>query len=647
MHLLPLWALAIAGWVAAVAAAPGPRPQEGEDLLPALKDLARRKRAGNKSNLPYSNYRPLSGMHRYRYPIYRKRSSRPQPQYDYEEDLYIPEPEGDFLDYEESLRGPSLFRERSLQQQDRRKKEMLMEDEGYFSDDFLPEKKFLPSPYVVPLVKKDTMYNLANTPYDLQAIGRLYEVGKRDSNSIDPYNLEALQDAHSVDRKSIRPTPTEQFYDAIDAIAKKNVYVDESDRDAAAGRVAKLRNFLTSAAGRYWRARDAEETSARDPLIRKKRTVAAPTVAAAAAAPANKTNATTDTQSSLSSKVPARYHAQFSGDRKKRAFSDYFKWDRRKKSQPEEEDGDEAQQKRSSPSRDYDDYLTREYFKSIARSVGQKKRKRMAYAQFEADKRSSGIDEFLENPSMLQYMQAMLKEAEEKVTSEAEEELGQTDGENENQRLLGNIVVRLDALERMREALGQLEALQEQEERQQQEEEVVAGQAKRTQALTLPALPHKRQLSTPQEEAARRRKSLQEAAKRKESEGKSARRRMRRGEAALSPVFLGNAREECPVLERILMNCVAVSNEVGDQDKVFLDTCVRHEICYMCGSGLRISGHECDAVLSSSLEAACSSNLDCLGAAGETFNILSDASRYDQDGICTHDPCVRQFLEMR
>lgn len=641
MHLLPLWALAIAGWVASVAAAPGPRPQEGEDLLPALKDLARRKRAGTKSNLPYSNYRPLSGMHRYRYPIYRKRSSRPQPQYDYEDDLYIPEPEGDFLDYEESLRGPSLFRERSLQQQDRRKK-MLMEDEGFFSDDFVPEKKFLPSPYVVPLVKKDSVYNLANTPYDLQAIGRLYEVGKRDSNSIDPYNLEALQDAHSVDRKSLRPTPTERFYDAIDAIAKKNVYADESD----ASRVAKLRNFLTSAAGRYWRARDAEETSARDPLIRKKRSVAAPTVAAAAAA-ANKTNATTDAP--LSAKVPARYHAQFSGDRKKRAFSDYFKWDRRKKSQPEEEaqEDEAAQQKRSDSPRDYDDYLTREYFKSIARSVGQKK-KRMAYAQFEADKRSSGIDEFLENPSMLQYMQAMLKEAEEKVTSEAEEELGQTDGENENQRLLGNIVVRLDALERMREALGQLEALQEQEERQQEEEEEeAAGQAKRTQALMLPALPHKRQLSTPQEEAAKKRNSLQEASRRMESEARSSRRRMRRGEAALNPIFLGNTREECPVLERILMNCVAVSNEVGDQDRAFLDTCLRHEICYMCGSGLRISGHECDAVLSSSLEAACSSNLDCLGAAGETFNILSDASRYDQDGICTHDPCVRQFLEMR
>ncbi|ROT74274.1 hypothetical protein C7M84_007207 [Penaeus vannamei] len=430
---------------------------------------------------PFSGYRSLSRVRRYRYPIYRKRSSRPQPQYDYEDDLYIPEPEGDFLDYEESLRGPSLFRERSLQQQDRRKK-MLMEDEGFFSDDFVPEKKFLPSPYVVPLVKKDSVYNLANTPYDLQAIGRLYEVGKRDSNSIDPYNLEALQDAHSVDRKSLRPTPTERFYDAIDAIAKKNVYADESD----ASRVAKLRNFLTSAAGRYWRARDAEETSARDPLIRKKRS----------------TNATTDAP--LSAKVPARYHAQFSGDRKKRAFSDYFKWDRRKKSQPEEEaqEDEAAQQKRSDSPRDYDDYLTREYFKSIARSVGQKK-KRMAYAQFEADKRSSGIDEFLENPSMLQYMQAMLK------------------------------------------------------------------------------------------------------------------------------------------------GRVAVSNEVGDQDRAFLDTCLRHEICYMCGSGLRISGHECDAVLSSSLEAACSSNLDCLGAAGETFNILSDASRYDQDGICTHDPCVRQFLEMR
>ncbi|KAG7155851.1 hypothetical protein Hamer_G019266 [Homarus americanus] len=55
----------------------------------------------------------------------------------------------------------------------------------------------------------------------------------------------------------------------------------------------------------------------------------------------------------------------------------------------------------------------------------------------------------------------------------------------------------------------------------------------------------------------------------------------------------------------------------------------------------------CDAVLSSSLEADCAINLDCKSAAGNTFNLLSNDGRYDAEGTCTPDPCVKRLLEHR
>ncbi|KAK8754604.1 hypothetical protein OTU49_016837, partial [Cherax quadricarinatus] len=448
MHFLPMWVLAVVGWVAA-AAAPGvlPRnPEDGEDLGPALRDLARRKRGNAKSSIPYSNYRPVAGIHRYRYPLYRKRSYRPQ--YDYEDEVLLPEVEEEVMDYDDYYQAPSLFRERNRQQQqERNKKELLMEDDGYFTDEYNPEQLQL-TPSRVPLRKKDYLYHLNNMPYsDLERLNYMYEMGKRDSDFLDdPHDFEALDQAHGG-RKTLMPTPTEQFYDAIDSIRKKKAMYGGSsssyDMDDSSDHLQKLKNFLTSAAGRYWRVRDAQEMAARDPMIRKKRdTGATPTTTTPLATTTNSSN-TSSPQAKPTTTVSTHYQAQLATDRKKRAFSDYFRWE-----------------KRGEDPKDLDDFLTREYFKSIARSVGQKK-KRMAYAQFEADKRSSGIEEFLENPSMLQYMQAKLKEAEEEVAEEAEAEIA---GSGDTENLLTNIVVRLDALERMREALSQLEELQQQDD---------------------------------------------------------------------------------------------------------------------------------------------------------------------------------------
>ncbi|XP_066986378.1 uncharacterized protein [Macrobrachium rosenbergii] len=658
MRLLVVCVLAMAGWAAA---APGSldsdkdttedlqQEAEGDNLAPAINELERRKRGGSKSNLPYSKYRPSGGIHRfslrrYRYPLYRKRSYKPQPTYDYEDDVILPEAaENEYFDYEDQLRGPSLFRERSLQQ-DRKKKMLLENDEGYFTDDYVPEKKVIPSPFIMPLKKKDSVYNLANSPYDLHTIGRMYEMGKRDDS---PFDSEGLNQFHSVGRKSppkMIVSPTEQFYDAIDSIKRKKAMFDERIMNPTEAEKLEQLLFLKSvlSPGTASRYHSGQDLSFRDPMIRRKRDTTSVSTKGV-----HKTNATT-THVAAESKVSAHRQktGKLTGDRRKRAFNDYFAWERKaleSEYQPVE--------KRSS-NKDLNDFLTREYFKSIARSVGQKK-KRMAYAQFEADKRSSGLDEFLENPAMLEYMQSKLREAEEEVAAEAQEELGN----GNNEELLSNIVVRLDALERMREALARLEELQNEETASSSGLSGVAR--KRTTSSSSSSSSSSTSSSSSSRSpsssgiaalsAVSRKRSTVDDLKKNKKSALNARRisRMRREQDALPAIFLGNTREDCPVLDRVYMNCVDVTKIVGDQDQAFLGPCLRHEVCYMCGSSLSVSGHECDAILSSSLEAACSGNLDCLSAAGGTFNLLSNADRYDDDGTCTHDPCVRQFLESR
>ncbi|XP_042205059.1 uncharacterized protein LOC121854451 [Homarus americanus] len=244
----------------------------------------------------------------------------------------------------------------------------------------------------------------------------------------------------------------------------------------------------------------------------------------------------------------------------------------------------------------------------------------MAYAQFEADKRTSDLEDLLEDPAMLQYMQIKLKEAAEEAAGVAETQLA-SGNEGVDHRQLSNTVVRLDALERMRDAIRQLEELQQDEH------------------------PHAKRSGGVSEEEKKRSQDSRITKRR------SVRRRLRRGEEEegedLHDLFLENTREECPVLDRILVNCMGVSEVVGDRDQAFLNSCLRHEICYMCGASLAVSRHECDAVLSSSLEADCAINLDCKSAAGNTFNLLSNDGRYDAEGTCTPDPCVKRLLEHR
>lgn len=250
---------------------------------------------------------------------------------------------GQFLDYDDYSLRPSLFRERNQHQHDqqqqqqhddhqmkRKKKELLLEDDGYFTDDYLPDKDDLMSPKSVPLSKKDYLYHLYNMPYpDLERLNYMYEIGKRSSNEGYPVtpalDLQNMDQIHGVGRKTIMSSPTEQFYAAVDSIKKKkkSLYADGSSPD-----LQKLKNYLTSAAGMYWK----QETPPRDPMIRKKRDTktaatgvnrATTKTPVGSSVPGTKTNISSSGENpeslhatQLAYTIPARYDAHQVTDRR-------------------------------------------------------------------------------------------------------------------------------------------------------------------------------------------------------------------------------------------------------------------------------------------------------------------------------------------
>ncbi|KAK8385262.1 hypothetical protein O3P69_012231 [Scylla paramamosain] len=162
----------------------------------------------------------------------------------------------------------------------------------------------------------------------------------------------------------------------------------------------------------------------------------------------------------------------------------------------------------------------------------------------------------------------------------------------------------MDAIEHMREVLAQLQHLQE----------IRAG-ARVGGRREIQLREEERKRAAAAEHGDWRKTSVAAGGNQK----RSVRRRLRRDD--IGDLFMGNEREECPVLWWILESCGTVSEKVGDEAQVFLPACIKHEICYVCGASQGISGHECDAVLSSALEASCPTrSLDCLAAAGSTFH---------------------------
>ncbi|XP_045135666.1 uncharacterized protein LOC123518721 isoform X2 [Portunus trituberculatus] len=668
MRLAVVLAAALVVVVVVSAAPPSPMRPPSSHSAPMM-----RPKRGNtppkSATIPYSNYRRVSGVHRYRYPLYRKRSY-PQ-HYDYEDEVFLPEDNVE-EEYPSYVPRPSLFRERNIKEEEeeiaameeaakeeaeRRENELLL-NQGYFHD--LPDEDMTGYDYSAPYV--------LSYP-ELERLNRLYDMEKEAMDASD-------EDfpVYAPGRKTMAPTATGRFFDALNYVRKRATEMKPEEPlgiDAATSpRAKKPQQYLTSAAGRYWRVRDEQQqqeaqqkatsvsSAVRDPdmMIRKRKkrntTSAATTTTATtatttpAAAKRRKTNTpsttittkpkthappTTITTMGLTTTAPRRDH------RNKRAFSDYFKWEKRGEEQQQEEEEEDGEAGEEEEDKDVDDYLTREYFKTIARSVGQK---RMAYGQFEPDtedKRAmstASLQDILSNPETLRMVQDKLREAEVVMAKEAGTGLSQwPHGGTQDeaaQKLLSNLVLRMDAIEHMRESLAQLQHLQE------------ARIGARVGGRREIQLREERKRAAAAEHGDWRERSVAGGGNKK----RSVRRRLRRDD--IGDLFMGNEKEECPVLWWILESCSTVSEKVGDESQVFLPACIKHEICYVCGASQGISGHECDAVLSSALEASCPErSLDCLAAAGSTFTSLSRPAAYDPAGSCANDPCVIHFLEAR
>ena len=255
---------------------------------------------------------------RYRYPLYRKRSYQIPEAYSYEEDVSS----SPFFEEDEYPVRYSLFKNRNT---------------GYSRS---PTKK-----------NSGSGYNIALAPYDLQAMGKLYELGKRFS----PTDISSSE-GHFLDEPAY----------SNDDLTQLKVLKEMLEALSESSSQSRLKRSATYNADS---SHNHENTT-------------------------SKTKKSQQQNNSNHEKKSSKSNTVSMVDRSKRAFEDYLPW------------GDGSSD--SAPSTPSEEFLTREYFKTIARSVGNKK-KRMAYGKFETDKRSSAIDQFLDDPAMLKYMADQLE----------------------------------------------------------------------------------------------------------------------------------------------------------------------------------------------------------------------------------------------
>ncbi|KAB7504593.1 hypothetical protein Anas_10255 [Armadillidium nasatum] len=463
-------------------------------LAEALRVLERRKREISRVHRPYSSFKPL-GAHRYRYPLYKKRAAYYAPEYyDYGDSL---DSFDDYNSYLEDLEKPSLFRER-----ERGPVPELISNAHFSSKPIYHKRKTqnLPSQFIP---AKNLHFNLDTAPYDLNVMGKLYELGKRAENSpTKPRHLEdRFFDPSQVDDRNFGQTHYLSKENARDKI-----YTD----------------LLNNAVDDYSNKEAGLQTS----VIRRQKRASTPSAVASNQAEDNNNKTIIKSKTNIS---PKRNESKT--ERQKRAYDDASIF-----LSPEEEEND---------------FLTREYFKTIARSVGNKK-KRMAFAKFEAQKRSNTFDAFLENPQMLHFVQEQIREAEEEVAKDAENEI-QKNGYSSRlpqddiaaQILLSNSIARLDALERMRESLYQLEQLQEQDAIRKRGQRVLGGFSDEEKEKRRKALRERLVKEGQKEEEEERQKRITEEnmRKRKRQREEDEENRRKRKEKALRTLIKGNRKD--------------------------------------------------------------------------------------------------------
>lgn len=308
---------------------------------------------------------------RYRYPINsNKRSEAAQSQSNYN----VPEEAGpqffnlddEYPDseviYSTTRGGSPLYRKRTRER---------------FLEEVVPSRLLQATPRSE--VKKSYL-EVTESPYDLAALSQLYEDKDKNYATDDPNSLEL-------------------FRITLETLQRRKMEENMREEQLRMEEAELLQDLVNKATAEYVRENDDMDYNdmLRNKNIRNKRSTRITSIRSEQ----DLVNGTSTNGRRI--KIPmkvseAEYHAILSKDRKKRAYGSPSRY--------QSENFNSAMLNRRSQE-DVDDFLTREYFKTIARSVGGDKRKRMAYAQFE--KRDGSIDAFLDNPEMLQYMMDKLK----------------------------------------------------------------------------------------------------------------------------------------------------------------------------------------------------------------------------------------------
>ena len=268
---------------------------------------------------------------RYRYPLYRKRNYQNLEPYIQDEEL------SSYLDEDEIPQRYSLFREREQS-------------------------------------KRNSGFNIALTPYDLETMGKLYELGKRSGEDFS----DSDGHFHEVPLK-VSVSPHQKRFSDSDEGSYED-YEDLKNLLQFAAQKNNLRNLLHNSAA--LRRKRAIEKTHSDKLKGN-----------STHSLINSTNGHHTIDSGI--KTPHDNLKTTVADRAKRGFENYMP-------------GAVSPQYDSASKEELNDFLTREYFKTIARSVGNKK-KRMAFGQFEAEKRSDAISQMIDNPDILQMIQRKLR----------------------------------------------------------------------------------------------------------------------------------------------------------------------------------------------------------------------------------------------
>lgn len=112
--------------------------------------------------------------------------------------------------------------------------------------------------------------------------------------------------------------------------------------------------------------------------------------------------------------------------------------------------------------------------------------------------------------------------------------------------------------------------------------------------------------------------------------------------------------EECPVLDKILHNCLLVEEIGGRYAELLLPICSLQQICYICGSELGFSRpSSCDLMFLTEAQNLCQGDKECLLSSHDTMLTLRDLHERDMvnentrhllSGSCLSNSCIQRYF---